>query len=346
MIKLTKKNSKKKISLAKKPKVTPFNVNVVIMVDASGSMSPWKKQTVDTINQQIAAIKIKGDTTEYVADSFATKQNATVEDLLKKLPGIQVDKNGKITAQGSEVKKILVDGEEFFSDDPKVVTKGLQANAVDKVQLFDKKSDQAEFTGIDDGEKTKTINLELKEDRKKGYFGKVDAGGGTGGYYQSQGMINKFRGKRQISAFGIMSNTDKAGLGWSDMDKFSGGNNYIYSDDGDMMYTIGSGDQDFAGWNGKYEGEGLPKTWTGGMHYADKWQKDKFHLSANYRYARQNVEIAGTSTTQYVLPDNKGFVQQADKNQFSSNDRNGFDVLFECKTDSLSSIKISADGSD
>ena len=160
------------------------------------------------LTQQISAIKIKGDTTEYMADSFKVKEGATVEDLLKKLPGIQVDKNGQIVAQGESVQKVLVDGEEFFSDDPKVVTRGLQADAVKKVQVYDKKSDQADFTGIDDGQKTKTINLELKEEKKKGYFGKVDAGGGSDGYFQNQGMINAFKAKRQLSAFGIMSNTD------------------------------------------------------------------------------------------------------------------------------------------
>ena len=103
------------------------------------------------LTKQVAAIKIKGDTTEYMADSFKVKDNATVEDLLKKLPGLEVDKNGKVTAQGQEVKKILVDGEEFFSDDPAVVTKNLQSSVVEKVQVYDKKSDQAEFTGIDDG---------------------------------------------------------------------------------------------------------------------------------------------------------------------------------------------------
>src|SRR6202008_1390228 len=142
------------------------------------------------LKQQIAAIKIKGDTTEYMADSFKVKENATVEELLKKLPGIQVDKNGQITAQGQTVQKVLVDGEEFFSDDPKVVTQGLQANAVDKVQVFDKKSDQAEFTGIDDGEKTRTINLQLKENKKKDYFGKLVAGGGAGDvqtFFEKQG---------------------------------------------------------------------------------------------------------------------------------------------------------------
>jgi hypothetical protein len=239
------------------------------------------------LTQQIAAIKIKGDTTEYMADSFKVKEGATVEELLKKLPGIQVDKNGQIVAQGETVQKILVDGEEFFSDDPKVVTRGLQADAVKKVQVYDKKSDQADFTGIDDGEKTKTINLELKEDRKKGYFGKADAGGGSDGYFQNQGMINAFKGKRQLSAFGIISNTDRVGLGWQDNDKFgSGSGTTTINDDGTVMTTSNRSEDDFAGWNGKYNGQGLPTTWTSGAHYADKWNEAKQHVSANYRFAR------------------------------------------------------------
>src|SRR5690606_31616646 len=151
---------------------------------------------------QRGAIKIKGDTTEYMADSFFVKDGANVEDLLKKLPGIQVDRNGQITAQGEKVEKILVDGEEFFSDDPAVVTKSLQSKAIEKVQIFNKKSDQAEFTGVDDGITQKTINLLLKEDRKKGYFGKLVAGGGNNGFFEGQAMFNAFKGKRKISAFG------------------------------------------------------------------------------------------------------------------------------------------------
>src|SRR5690606_24250864 len=114
--------------------------------------------------------RVKGDTTEYTADSFAVRENANVEELLQNLPGITVDKDGKITAQGKQIQKVLVDGDEFFSDDPTIATKNLRADAIDKVQVFDKKSDQAVFSGIDDGEVTKTINLKLKENAKNGYF--------------------------------------------------------------------------------------------------------------------------------------------------------------------------------
>lgn len=292
------------------------------------------------VTRQYAAIKIKGDTTEYIADSFRTKDNANVEDLLKKLPGIQVDKNGQITAQGETVAKILVDGEEFFSDDPKVVTKGLVAKAVDKVQVFDKKSDQAEFTGIDDGERIKTINLELKDEYKKGYFGKVDAGGGTDGYFQNQAMVNGFKGKRQLSVFGIASNTDKVGLGWEDGEKYASGKGTteITEDGGIMTYYEGSSD-DFEGWDGKYNGEGLPKIWTGGAHYADKWNKDKEHVTGNYRYAMQNVEVNGSTITQ-----NPYSLQHSNKAQFSTGFRHAADGLFDWKVDSFTTLKLTVNG--
>lgn len=295
------------------------------------------------ITRQIAAIKIKGDTTEYVADSFKVKEGANVEDLLKKLPGIQVDKNGQITAQGETVQKILVDGEEFFADDPKVVTKGLQADAVDKVQVYNKKSDQAEFTGIEDGEKTKTINLMLKENKKKGYFGKLEAGGGNDGYFQNQGMVNAFKGKRQLSVFGITSNTNKAGLGWEDNDKFGSSNRTTeIGDDGEIYNTWTSTDQDFSGWDGRYNGQGLPKTWTGGAHVADKWNEDKNHISGNYRYAKQNVEINGATNTINALPGDSSNVTWQNKEQFSTADRHAADVMYERKIDSSSSIKVTA----
>ncbi|MES2701934.1 MAG: outer membrane beta-barrel family protein [Bacteroidota bacterium] len=313
-----------------------MNLGMLPMISKSHLLQEY------VVKQQVAAIKIKGDTTEYMADSFRVKENATVEDLLKKLPGIQVDKDGKITAQGETVQKILVDGEEFFSDDPKVVSKGLQANAVSTVQVFDKKSEQAAFTGIDDGEKTKTINLQLKDDKKKGFFGKIDAGAGTDGYFQEQGMINAFKAKRQLSAFGIASNTDKAGLGWEDNNKFGSGNGVTeITDDGGIMTYYNGGDDDFSGWGGQYNGEGLPKTWTGGVHYADKWNQEKQKLGGNYRYAKQNVELDGATMIQRILSDDSSNVNDQRKNQFSQNERHSADLQYEGKIDSNTTIRVS-----
>src|SRR6186713_945351 len=141
-------------------------------------LTPKSKLLAEVIVKSGSPIKIKGDTLVYTADSFKVRPGANVEELLRRLPGITVDKNGQITAMGERVTKVLVDGEEFFGTDPGIATKSLRADAVQEVQVFDKKSDQAAFTGIDDGVKDKKINLKMKEDKKKGYFGKIEAGGG------------------------------------------------------------------------------------------------------------------------------------------------------------------------
>lgn len=296
--------------------------------------------------EQFAAIKVKGDTIEYVADSFKTDGGANVEALLKKLPGLQVDKDGKISAQGTTVQKLLVDGEEFFSDDPAVVSKSLQADAVDKVQVFDKKSEQAEFTGIDDGEKTRTINLQLKEDRKKGYFGKLSAAGGAGNeqnYFENQGMFNAFKGKRKISAFGIVANTGKIGLGWEDRDKFGGGGgNAEISEDGWMYTSWDESMEYFGGWSGRYNGEGLPKAWTGGAHYSNKWNEDKHHFSSNYRYGKQDIETIHNILTENFLPGDAKYFTQQENSDFNASDRHRIDGLYEWKPDTTSILKLSA----
>ena len=195
------------------------------------------------VNGNRGAIHIKGDTVEFKADSFHTQAGATVEDLLKKLPGIQVDKNGKITAQGQTVQKVLVDGEEFFGDDPTLVTQNLRADMVDKVQLSMTKKycDQASFTGIDDGIRDKTINLKLKDSKKNGYFGKVSAGAGSDGYYDAQAMVNMFKKKEKLAGYGIVSNTGKTGLNWQDRD------NYGQSVAGNVDYDETTGNYSFNG---------------------------------------------------------------------------------------------------
>ena len=193
----------------------------------------------EVIIKNTAGIKIKGDTLEYLADSFKVRQGAMVEDLLKVLPGIQVNKKGEITAMGEKVEKVLVDGEEFFGDDPTVATQNIQSKVVEKVQVFDKKSDQAAFTGFDDGQEEKTINLKLKDNMNRGEFGKVELGGGWEDRWQNQAMVNSFKNKRQMSIYGLMSSNGKTGLGWEDRNKYTGdGNNMQMDEDGGFMWSF------------------------------------------------------------------------------------------------------------
>ena len=172
-------------------------------------------------------IRFRKDTVEFNAKAFVTKPDAVVEELLKKLPGVEVDGAGNIKALGEEVKKVLVDNKEFFGKDLKVATKNLPADAIDKVQVFDKKSYEAEFMGVDDGIRDRTINLELKEGRKKGFFGDLLAGAGLGlpdnkeGFadekvevdkFNSYGKFFKFSGSSQIAVLGNYNNINEFGL--------------------------------------------------------------------------------------------------------------------------------------
>lgn len=167
---------------------------------------------------------IKKDTLEYNAAAFRVRANSTAEDLLKKMPGIEIDADGNIKAQGEDVGKVLVDGKEFFGSNPQMATKNLPADAVKKVQVFDKKSETAEFTGIDDGEREKTINLELKDDRKNGIFGEATAGYGTQDRFELNGKLSKFTEKTQSMALGNFNNLNDFGLDIMDYLKFSGNN--------------------------------------------------------------------------------------------------------------------------
>lgn len=159
-----------------------------------------------------AEVIVKEDTVEFNADSYKTQPNAVVEDLMKKLPGIEIDNDGKITANGKEVTKILVDGKEFFANDTKVATKNLPADIVDKLQVVDRKSDLARLTGVDDGEDETVINLSIKKGMKQGWFGNAEAGYGTDNRYVVNAMVNRFIGDNQITILGSSNNTNNMGF--------------------------------------------------------------------------------------------------------------------------------------
>lgn len=288
------------------------------------------------------AIKIKGDTTEFNAAAYKIQPNAKVEDLLKQLPGIQVDQDGKITAQGQTVNKVLVDGEEFFGDDPTLVTKNLRADMVDKVQLYDKKSDQATFTGIDDGKKEKTINIKLKADKKNGVFGKAEAGDGNRGMYEGQLLFNAFTARQKFSVYGTIGNDGKMGLGWQDNQKYASGNNVDVGDDGTIYITGGSGD-DLDSFGGQYNGQGLPTARTGGVHYDGKWNGDKESINANYKIGSLAVDGNNDNITQNNLPGTILF-STSDQAFHKYMFRQKLDATYQIKLDTTSNLKLVIDG--
>jgi hypothetical protein len=287
------------------------------------------------VKQTISAIRFKGDTTEYRADSFKVQANASVEELLKMLPGIQVDKSGQITAQGKTVQKVLVDGEEFFGDDPTLVTQNIRADMVDKVQVFDKKSDQAAFTGIDDGKKTTTINFKLKDDKKRGYFGRADASAGTDGYYNEQLMFNKFQRKEKLAFYGILSNTGKVGLNWQEQNSYGDNSAAIMVDENNNI----TGRDDLTDWGGGYSGKGLPRVQTGGVHYNNKWGDDKQAINGNFKSLDLTVNGTSAVRSQYILPDTSYYNNQ--RQVFTNRiNRNKGNLVYDIDFDSTSTLKV------
>lgn len=276
-----------------------------------------------------AAITIKGDTTEYDASQFKVEKNAKVEDLLKVLPGITVDAAGNITAQGKTVKKVLVDGEEFFGDDPTLVTRNLRSDMVDKVQVYEKRSDEAERTGVDDGVREQTINVQLKENAKNGIFGKALAGAGTDKYYMGQLMFNKFKGSQKISAYGLLGNNGTTSMNWEDAQKYGGDSGVTYSDDGGM-FVDGSFQDPFSG-SGVV---GIPRAINSGINYNDKLGGDKHTINLSYKYG--NIKSDGTDETIMSGVINSNSVKMVD----TENEQHRINLRYDLKIDSLNTLLV------
>jgi len=287
------------------------------------------------VSQSIPKIKIKGDTTEYNADRFKVEPNATVEDLLKVLPGITVDANGNITANGKRISEVLVDGEPFFSDDPVLVTRNLISNMINKVQVYDKKSDREAFSGVSTSPPKTVIDLKIKPNKKNGYFGNILFGPGSSGYHNSEIMYNKFKGKEKMSFFALVTNTSGAGLSSLNIERFS---------DNSAFTNVRAMADPFDTWDGNFSGEGLPLLQTVGFHYNNKWNGDTQSVNANYKVAnlkvegRNNIDVIQTLQTGKTVESKS--VQEFNNSRFI-NRINGFYLY---NLDSTSTLKLTLDG--
>lgn len=294
----------------------------------------------EVIIRNNAAIRIKGDTTEFVADSFKVKEGATVEDLLKQLPGMQVNSKGEITAQGKKVDKVLVDGEEFFGADPTIATQNIGAKAVDKVQIFETKTEQDQLKGIGaSGDGNKTINIKLKESAKKGYFGKVEAGSDFDKIVNSKLMFNKFRGGQKFSLYATKSNINTGSLGWDDRNKLGIENDYEYDEISGYYYSYGDGDNDFNDWNLR----GIPNAYTVGTLYGNKWKEDKNKINLSYLYNRLETKNTTRTISQTLLEDTTFYNNSVAKSRGLAQ-QHTINGKYEWKIDSLASIKYTAAG--
>lgn len=222
-----------------------------------------------------------GDTISYNAAAFKTRPGASVEDLLKKLPGVEVQRDGSIKAMGENVENVLVDGKEFFGDDPQMATKNLEAEAVDKVEVFDKKSEIAEFTGVDDGEEEKTINLKLKEEYKKGGFGRIEAGGALTQEYEAKINYNRFSPKLQASLILGTNNINQQAFSFNDYIQFMGGIGNAF---GSNMFSFNEMGQ------GNSQPEGITDDRSLGLNFNYDFS-EKVKLKSHYFFMNQENNI-------------------------------------------------------
>ncbi|HEX8329524.1 MAG TPA: outer membrane beta-barrel family protein [Hymenobacter sp.] len=240
------------------------------------------------VTQERAPVTVSGDTIAFNAKSFKTQPNAAVESLLKKLPGVEVDRDGSIRAQGQAVNRVLVDGKPFFGDDPKMATRNLPADIIDKVQLYDQQSDQSSFSGIDDGNRQRTLNLVTKRDKRKGYFGANGLGVGTDGRYQARLGVNRFNNGRQISVLAQANNinqqgfSDNGGPAVADFGPAPGGP----GGGAGMVRVQSGGRQNAPGANS--QPTNITESGAVGLNYRDAWGK-RAEVATSYLASRATV---------------------------------------------------------
>jgi hypothetical protein len=292
-----------------------------------------------TIIATAPAVVQKGDTSQFSAGQYKVNPDATTEDLVKKMPGITVDKDGTVTAQGEQVKKITVDGKDFFGDDATAALKNLPAEIVDKIQVFDRLSDQAQLTGVDDGNSQKSINIVTKTGVKNGQFGRIYAGVGTDGRYTGGGNVSFFNGDRRFSVVGNFNNINQQNFGSQDLlgVTSSGSNRGNAGGGGGRGYSgggrgAGGGSDNFL----VGQSNGISKTNALGLNYSDKWGK-KLTVSGSYFFNNSTNNNQSVTNTQ-ILDNNQFTAQNSDA--FTKNFNHRINARFEYKIDSNNTLFI------
>lgn len=253
-------------------------------------------------------ITVKEDTVEFNADSYKTRPNAVVEDLLKRLPGVEVGSDGSITANGQTVTKILVDGKEFFSDDPTVASRNLPVDMVDRLQVVNRKSELSRLTGVDDGEDETVINLTVKKGMQNGWFGNVEAGYGSDDRYKGNFNVNRFWNGNQITFLGSLNNVND--LGFTD------------------------------GMNGRFRGfggtNGITKSQALGLNF-NIGNEEKFRVGGNVMYSRSDRYTTELSERQYLFADSSSYLSSGKRARDIGNNVRA-DLRIQWKPDSLNTF--------
>lgn len=315
------------------------NPNQYINISLKPKTGQLKEVTVS--DKAIAAVQ-KGDTSSYNANAFKTNPDANAEDLITKMPGV-VMQDGKMQAQGEEVKRILVDGKPFFGDDPNAVLKNLPAEVIEKIEVFDKKSDQAQFTGFDDGNSQKTINIVTKPSFKNGTFGRVFAGANTNDQYKVGLNINQFKDKRRLTLLYQSNNLNEQNFAQEDLLGVIGTNASANRGGGMRGGMPGGGMR--GGMGGGNDASqflvsarnGINTTHAIGLNYSDKWGK-KIEVSGSYFYNYTDNNSVTTTDRNYITGSDRQVKYLEDNISTSKNQNHRLNFKFDYKIDTFNSI--------
>lgn len=278
------------------------------------------------INAEPPMVVLKGDTTEFNAGAFTTEPYADADALIGQLPGAEIDGEGKLTFQGEEVQRIMVDGKEFFSTDPRIAMKTIPADIISKLQVIDEQSDQAKFTGFDDGERKKIINIVTKPDRRHGYFGKIAGGYGNSERYNTGGSYNIFNGERRISFNAVSNNVNQRDFS---MENLAGGETLD-----DRGRSRGRGRN-----NAGAGGSGLRNTNNIAMNYNNEWG-DKVDFNANYSFNKTDSYTESLINREYLIGNRSNQLNVQQLNTSGKNLSHRANIRFEYEVDSNNSISF------
>jgi Outer membrane protein beta-barrel family/CarboxypepD_reg-like domain len=292
-------------------------------------------------------IMIKKDTVEFRADAFKVKPNVNAEDVLKKLPGVQVDKDGNVTAQGESVQKVYVDGKEFFGTDPKLATKNITADMIESVQVFDDMSDQAKFTKIDDGSRAKTINIKLKKDKRSGYFGRFMGGYGSDERYETTLSFNKFNGDKRWSILAGSNNINKSTFSFNDIVSSMGGFGSRGGGGIGGGAGFGGGGGGFGGGGGGQRvsfggggGSGINRATNAGINYSNKFSS-KLDVQGSYFFSNTNTVNESSSRRETYFTDSTA-TRESQSNSNNINNNHRFNIRLQYDIDSMNSILVTS----
>lgn len=289
-----------------------------------------------TIVSRAAPVVQKGDTSQFSASQYKVNPDATVEDLIKKMPSITVAKDGTVTAQGEQVRRVTIDGKDFFGDDASAALKNLPSEVVDKIQVFDRLSDQAQLTGVDDGNSQKAINIVTKAGLKNGQFGRAYAGYGTDDRYTAGGNVSFFKGDRRLSLVANFNNVNQQNFGSQDLlgVTSSGGGG-----------SRGGGSWGSGGWSGGNDNfsvgqsNGISKTNALGFNFSNKYGP-KLSLTASYFYNQSSNDNLSIFNTETFASDGNNQITNQSNNTSTNNYNHRLNMRLEYKIDSNNSITI------